>query len=180
MKQPRIITARELGLSFQDVFGELGPEEFITGHWSAGPVDHGLDDGIRLVRQIHRDHKAKGWGGGGYHYCVLRQQDKHGRPIILCIRPTALLGAHVGMHNSRNIGVMFNGRPGMGEPSVTQRRGFLWLIENAHTRKMPAAHRTDLPLTEAKRMGHNDWSGHESNQCPGIFKHMILSGGTAR
>jgi hypothetical protein len=34
--QPRVITARSLGLAFQILFGRLGPEDNVTGHHSVG------------------------------------------------------------------------------------------------------------------------------------------------
>jgi hypothetical protein len=175
----RIYTARELGLTFQDVFGPLGPEQFVTGHHTAGPQDHSLKEATALCRQYHRDHKAKGWGGIGYHFCIPRNAAPDGTLRIICLRPTGLKGAHVGGHNSKNIGIMFHGTTG-DHPSIHQRRALLWLLENAHTRRMPKAHRTDYSLKNKKRYGHKDWSGHTSNACPGGFHRLILSGGTAR
>ena len=181
MAAVHIITARELGLSFQNLFGELGPERFVTGHWTAGPIDDSLQHGIQLCKSYHASHRAKGWGGIGYHYSILRHTHR-GKPVILCLRPTVLKGAHVGMHNTSNIGVMFHGgAPGeIIRPSITQRQAFEWLLDHAHLRVMPRAHRTDRNLSNAQRLGHNDWQGHESNQCPGNYKRLIRSGGTAR
>lgn len=34
--QPRVITARSLGLAFQNLFGQLGPEDNVTGQHTAG------------------------------------------------------------------------------------------------------------------------------------------------
>lgn len=169
---PKIITAREIGLSFQNVFGELGPEFYVTGHHTGGPKD--LSDGhaVDLCVRYHGDHMRKGWGGIGYFYCVTRNG------TIICLRPTRLKGAHVGGHNSNNIGVMFHGTVG-DVPTRAQARAYRWLLSNAHKKVMPAAHRTDRPLRRpyCKRYGHNDWSGHSSNACPGTHKTMILSSG---
>ena len=171
---PTVVTAAKIGLHFVDVgFGALGPEEFVTGHHTAGPKDKGLADGIRLARQYHGEHKAKGWGGIGYHYMILRNG------TILCLRPVVMKGAHVGLHNSENVGVVFNGTTG-DRPTLRQMRSLRWLLRNAHTTKMPRAHRTDRPLSKARRRGHNDWPGHQTNACPGTHKTLILSGGAKR
>jgi hypothetical protein len=173
---PRIITAASQGLKFQDLFGPLGDEYYVTGHWTAGVWDKSLSHARSLCRSYHRSHAAKGWGGIGYHFCVTRGG------LILCLRPTYLKGAHVGGHNSNNIGVMFHGGyPTKSRPTMTTPQGnaFHWLLRNAHTDRMPRAHRTDRPLYKphTKRLGHNDWSGHGSNACPGSYKREILHGG---
>jgi hypothetical protein len=171
---PKIITAAELGLHFVDVgFGELGPEKFVTGHHSAGPKDRDLKHAIALTRQYHREHKAKGWGGLGYHFVISRGG------AILCGRPTAMKGAHVGLNNTSNIGVLFHGTTG-DKPTRAQKRSYRWLLRYAHTTRLGAAHRTDRDLRKAVLHGHNDWSGHESNECPGTHKQMIVSGGRRR
>lgn len=173
MLSPRIITARELGLHFQNRFGTLGAEHFLTLHHTAGPKDDSLEEAIRLDRQYHRDHASKGWGGIGYHFNLVRHL-VNGRGVIICLRPTSLKGAHVGGHNSRNVGVMCHGTTG-DRPTQTQVDLFRWLLINADSRKMPAAHRTDRPLNRpyTQRRGHNDWDGHRSNACPGTHKPLL-------
>jgi len=159
--------------AFDNVFGALGAEHYVTGHWTAGPQDTSDKHAISLFRSYHQAHKAKNWGGAGYHYGITRAGN------IVLLRPTALKGAHVGGKNSNNVGVVCHGTIG-NAPNASQRRAFKWLLSHAHTRAMPSSHRTDRDLRVAKRMGHNDWSGHESNQCPGTYKRLYLSGGTTR
>lgn len=168
MAAPKIVTAARAGLRFQNTFGPLGLEEYVTVHHTAGPRDRDYSHALILCRQYHRDHAAKGWGGIGYHYCITRSG------TIICLRPTHLKGAHVGGHNSNNVGVMFHGTTG-DRPTAAQVRSFKWLLTNAHTRAMPRAHRTDRPLNKphTQRRGHNDWSGHRSNACPGTFKPVL-------
>lgn len=172
---PKIVTAKDLGLPFRNVFGELGPEQHVTGHHTAGPKDRSDADCERLIRQYHRDHAAKGWGGIGYHYAISR------RGTIFCLRPTNLLGAHVGGANTGNVGVMFHGTTG-DRPTRAQMRAFRWLLLNAHTSRMPRAHRTDRKINKPSctRRGHNDWPAHRWNACPGTHKTMILTGGARR
>jgi len=52
MPAPRIITARRLGLAFANLFGELGPEFFVTGHYSAGARAKNAREGVALVRGL--------------------------------------------------------------------------------------------------------------------------------
>lgn len=170
---PKIVTARQIGLKFSNQFGQMGPETDVTGHHSAGVIDKDLAHAIRLARSYHNAHAAKGWGGIGYTYMVTR------KGVIICLRPTLLKGAHVGMHNSNNVGVVCNGTTG-DKPTRAQARAFLWLLRNAHTKKMPAAHRCDRSIRSARRRGHKDWPGHGSNACPGTHHRMYLKGGHAR
>jgi hypothetical protein len=124
MDAPRIITARRLGLAFADLFGELGSEFFVTGHYSAGARANDLRDGVALVRSFHAEHKAKGWGGIGYHYVIPDDG------ALICARPTLLKGTHTALHNSNNIGVNMPGTTG-DRPTVAQRRTYRWLLDNA-------------------------------------------------
>ena len=160
-------------LNFDNVFGPLGPERWVTGHHTAGPRDVSDKHALSLCVTYHTAHKAKGWGGCGYHYCITRKGN------IILLRPLHLKGAHVGGHNSQNVGVMCHGTTG-DKPTIRQRRAYKWLLAHAHTTKLPKSHRTDKDLRNASRRGHNDWAGHFSNACPGTFKRMFLSGGTAR
>lgn len=170
MYPPRIYTAAQIGLVFENKFGSLGPENYVTGHYTAGRLDTSDQDAIAQAKSFHGFHKSKGWGGAGYHYLITRKGN------IVCLRPTWMKGAHVGGNNSNNIGVVMCGTTG-DEPSYAQRKSYRWLLDNAHTTKLPRAHRTDLNLANATRLGHNDWPGHTSNGCPGNFKTMYRKGG---
>lgn len=167
--KPRIITARQMNLKFSNVFGGLGVEKFVTGHHTAGPVNSSVSHGIELFRSYHEAHARKGWGGEGYHFAILRDG------TILGLRPTSQKGAHTGGHNSNNVGVAFPGTTG-DYPTVAQRASFAWLLAHAHTRAMPAAHRTDRDLRKCERRGHKEWSGHASNACPGTHIELIHKG----
>jgi hypothetical protein len=169
---PKIITARQIGLEFRILFGELGPEHWVTGHHTAGPIDTSDAHAISLCKSYHAAHAAKGWGGVGYHFCITR------RGTIIGLRPLYLKGTHVGSWNSTNVGVMFHGTTG-NKPTKRQAQSYRWLLRNCHTSKMPSAHRADRPLHAAagtRRRGHNDWPGHQWNACPGTHKHLIVTG----
>jgi N-acetylmuramoyl-L-alanine amidase len=166
--KPRMITARRLELAFANLFGELGPEFFVTGHYSAGQRAMNAAEGVARVRAFHADHKAKGWGGIGYHYVIPDDG------ALICARPTRLKGAHTALHNSNNIGVNMPGTTG-DRPTTAQRDTYRWLLDNAHTAEMPAPHRTDRDLRTAKRRGHHQWPDN-ATLCPGDFLHMYLKG----
>jgi hypothetical protein len=168
-EKPRIITARSIGLAFQNLFGELGPEKNVTGHHSAGARARNRQEGIARAKQFHADHKAKGWGGIGYHFIIADDG------TLICARPTILKGAHVGGHNTENLGVNCPGTTG-DRPTQEQKATYRWLLANAHTAALPKAHRTDRDLRQARLFGHRDWSGHESNECPGTFYGMVKAG----
>lgn len=159
-------------LDVDNVFGALGDERFLTLHWTAGVRDKDLDHAVELCAAYHREHKAKGWGGIGYHYGLVRTQ-----AAILLLRPVTLKGAHVGGHNTGNVGVMTHaGAPGhVVSPTPEQVKAFRVLLRYAHTDRFPKSHRTDRRLYRpfTKRLGHQDWSGHESNSCPGSMRPLL-------
>jgi hypothetical protein len=165
---PRIITARSIGLSFQNLFGTLGPELNVTGHYSATPRAKNVKAGIDATKSFHRDHMNRGWGGIGYHYVIPDDG------VLICARPTLLKGAHTFRHNSQNIGVNMPGTTG-DRPTPQQQATYQWLLANAHTALMPRAHRTDRDLREARLMAHKLWPD-QSTACPGLFQPMYLAG----
>jgi hypothetical protein len=170
--RPRIITARSIGLAFQNLFGQLGPERFVTGHYSAGSRARSWREGVARARSFHADHRdnpEKRWGGIGYHYVIADDG------ALICARPTILKGAHTGGANTSNIGVNCPGTTG-DRPTPQQKATYQWLLANAHTNAMPKAHRTDVDLRQAQLRGHKQWPGHASNGCPGLFMPMYLAG----
>lgn len=166
---PRIISAADQGIRPYDIFGPLGTPKYVTGHYTAGPVDKTVEHAIGMNQSYDDYHRKLGWGGIAYHYNIARDG------TILCLRPVAVKGAHVGNYNSYNVGVMCHGTIG-DRPSAEQEKSYRWLLNNAHTSKMPAAHRTAVPLKGLPKYGHNDWSGHQTNSCPGSFKPMFKGG----
>lgn len=169
--RPKIVTREEQGITTTNLFGPLGHPQYVTGHYTAGPRDHSDENAIEMNRAYGEHHRANGWGGIGYHYCIGRSG------TIFCLRDPREKGAHVGLHNTSNIGVMMHGTTG-DKPSDKQRASYRWLLKNAHTKLMPESGRAEGPLFDCNLKGHNDWAGHESNGCPGEFKPMYISGGT--
>jgi hypothetical protein len=111
------------------------------------------------VKQFHADHKAKGWGGTGSHFVIADDG------ALICARLTILKGAHVGMHNTRNLGVNCPGTTG-DRPTPQQKETYRGLLANAHTASMPKAHRTDRDLRQARLFGHRA-PGPPQQRLPG-------------
>lgn len=164
---------KNLNLGVENEFGALGRITAVTGHHTAGPTDRNDDHAEDLFRTFHREHANKGWGGIGYHYGIGRSG------TLFLLRPTGLKGAHVGKHNTGNIGVVCHGTTG-DKPTAAQAATFAWLLKNAHTTALPESHRTTSSLAKTPTYGHNDWPGHETNSCPGTHKPMYLSRGKTR
>src|SRR5215218_9625072 len=148
--RPRIITARSIGLAFQNLFGDLGPEVDVTGHYSAGGRARTWQEAVARARSFHADHKAKGWGGIAYHFVIADDR------ALICARPTLLKGAHTAVHNTQNLGINCPGTTG-DRPTSKQQQTYRWLLANAHTAALPQAHRTDRDLRQARLHGHKEW-----------------------
>jgi len=169
MTAPRTLTADLLGLEFRDVFGPLGPATSVTGHITAGPRAGDSRIACELARRLHTEHLGMGWGGCGYHFLVADDG------TLVCLRPVALQGAHVGGHNGSNVGVLCAGGPGH-RPTRAQRETYAWLLGHAHTSALPVEHRTAEDLRDAQRHVHHMWHGHSTNPCAGWFEDMYLAG----
>lgn len=171
VRAPKVVGAAEIGIFPAAIFGGLGTPYYVTGHYTAGPKDTSDSHAIELCQAYDRDHRAKGWGGIGYHYSICRSG------TIIGLRPIAQKGAHVGGYNTGNVGIMVHGTIG-DTPTEAQERSLGWLLENAHTAKLPAAHRAPVSLSRLPRRGHKEWPGHQSNSCPGSFLDFYHRGGT--
>ena len=152
---PRIITARSMGLAFQNKWGNIGAIRYVTGHYSAGTRAKDWREGVDRAKSFHadhRDHPEKRWGGCGYHYIIADDG------ALICVRPAWMFGAHVGAANSGNIGINC---PGMGgdRPTPQQKATYQWLLANAHTAALPAAHRAPGDLRSATLKVHQMWEG---------------------
>lgn len=172
LEGPKIIAAAEIGVFPTGIFGPLGSIYWVTGHYTAGPVDTSDAHAIALCQAYDSQHRSQGWGGIGYHYCIARSG------TIICLRPIGQKGAHTANANTGNAGIMMHGTTG-DKPSAAQERSLHWLLKNAHTSKVPAAHRSPKPLDGVTRRGHKDWPG-QATACPGEFHDMYLRGGSAK
>jgi hypothetical protein len=163
-KAPKII---DLDLQVANLFGPLGAYVETVGHYTGGPRDTSDSHGAALLRSYHHAHAAKGWGGIGYHYAILRSG------TILLLRPTSLKGCHVALHNTGRLGIVMPGTTG-DRPTPAQVASYRWLLANAHTAALPSAHRAPVRLADRRVVGHNDLN---ATDCPGAFKPMYTSKG---
>ena len=135
-----------------------------VGHHSAGPVDRSDREAVELCKRWHQMHRSeRGWAGIGYHACIARSG------TIILLRPGWAVGAGVEGHNSGTFHVMFNGDFGSARPTAAQIRSYRWFM--AHGHELPG-----IPRQGARRLGHKDFPGHESNACPGVNLHPYVKG----
>jgi hypothetical protein len=165
-KAPEII---DLALNANWRFGPLGTPKYVTGHYSGTRRDTSTEDCVVLVTSFHHAHAARFGDGLGYHFAISCEG------ALLLGRPITEKGAHVGLNNTANVGVLCPGT-GDDEPTAAQQETYKWLLRNAHTSALPTDHRSPVNLSKLPTYGHNSWPGHESNSCPGRFKTMYLAG----
>ena len=112
-------------------------------------------------------HTAKGWKDIGYHKIVLNgQRTSNGafKPgecgAVEAGRPEAMVGAHVKGHNTGSLGICFIGNFDLKRPDTDQLLGGARQIaEWCRAYKIPSS----------AVFGHREYSGHESNHCPGTL-----------
>jgi hypothetical protein len=135
-----------------------------VGHHSAGPVDRSDREAIELCKRWHAMHRnERGWAGIGYHVCIARSG------TIILLRPGWAKGAGVEGHNTGTFHVMFNGDFRSDRPSPEQIASYRWFMAHGHEID-------GIPRQGARRLGHKDFPGHESNECPGTHLHPIVKG----
>ena len=128
-----------------------------------GPPRMTFKAAAQTCRDWQAYHQSKGWIDIGYNLLV----DGHGR--LYQGRPVGALPASVGNHNSGTMGINFmqDGRYyGLTE---AQRRTLKVLYEHG----VP---KWDIPpLKSIRTRVHNEYPGHESNECPGerIKRHVV-------
>ncbi|UJR83973.1 peptidoglycan recognition protein [Sandaracinus amylolyticus] len=127
-------------------------------------------DPARQMRGIQRFHQdTRGWCDVGYHFLV----GQDGR--IYEGRPLHLLGAHVGGHNTGNIGISFigcfhtSGCGGLGASRPTDGS-----IEIAGRLVGTLSRLYGITVDSARVRGHRDHSG-QSTTCPGDHLRGRLS-----
>ena len=126
------------------------PPRIITVH--AAATFARMDIGVRDIDQWHR---ARGWNGVGYHYVIRRDG------TVEQGRPEHVVGAHVGGHNTRNLGICMAG--GLADDGKTPQDNFTQAqYQTLNTLLDELLSR----YPDAKIMGHNEFSNHRSRGCP--------------
>lgn len=162
-KRPRIITAGQVGLNFQYVFGSKGSIIRGAGHYTAGPRAKDGEALVALARAYHRQHLNEGWGGLSYEAMVADNGD------ILLGNPPDRKGAAVALNNTGMVNVCCPATTG-DRMTDAQERSIRWLLEHWHTDAIPARHR----MPRRVRAEDIDWRGHrefpsQSTACPGVM-----------
>jgi len=118
------------------------PIKVITIHCSATKAS--VDWGAADIDQVHR---ARGWHGIGYHHVVRRDG------TIEAGRPEEKVGAHVGGHNTHNLGIcMVGGLDDNGNPEDN------FTAEQYDALKYLVGYLRYKYPTIADVKGHRDWS----------------------
>lgn len=126
------------------------PPRFLTVHASA--TFPSMDVDAATIRKWHLD---RNFNDIGYHYVIKRDG------TVQQGRPEHRVGAHVGGHNTKNIGICMVGglKQGTQEPednfTDAQYRSLTKLLTELHER-----------YPDAVVMGHNEFNGHKSRGCP--------------
>jgi hypothetical protein len=157
--KPTIITAAQLGLTFQNVFGPKGNVYRGTGHYTAGHRCASADALRAEARSDHAYHKSKGWGGLSYEAMIADDG------TIVFGNPMYRKGAAVAVNNTGMVNICC---PGTTGDRITngQERSIQWLRANWHTTAVPSAHRLPKRMADLTWHGHKEWPS-QSTACPG-------------
>ncbi len=113
----------------------------------------------RSFQVFHQD--ERGWDDVGYNLGV------DGRGRLYQGRPIGTLPAAVGQHNSNSVGIVFIRDARLGGLNFLERRTLATLFKHG----VPEINLPPLRTLTVK--GHNEFSGHESNECPAkIMRHL--------
>lgn len=157
--KPRIITAAQIGLRFQWVFGATGWLTKFGWHYSAGARARDAAELIAKARSFHAYHGSLGWGGLSYPFLVADDG------TLLLGNPVDRKSAQVANENTGMAGCCC---PGTTGDRLTPRAQatVAWLEASAHTRQMPKAWRLSRPAGQLDARGHKEFPG-QSTACPG-------------
>jgi hypothetical protein len=160
--KPRIVTAAQLGFTFQYIWGSKGALDSVAGHYDAGSKVNSHAGLIARARSIHAYHKSIGVGGAAYEALVA------GRSIVF-MNPMNRKSAAVAGQNTGLASICVPGTTGDRMDAET-RQTVEWLIRNWHTTKVPRAHRLPRGARTVVRRGHKEFSG-QSTACPDDYLH---------
>lgn len=157
--KPRIITAEQIGLTFQNVFGTKGTIFRGAGHYTAGHRCSGATELIAEAKSDHRFHAGKGWGGLSYEVMVADDG------TVLLGNPIWRKSAAVAVNNTGMVNICCPGTTG-DNIAEKQRQSIEWLFDNWHTDAIPKAHRLPRSAGSLTWKGHKEWPS-QSTACPG-------------
>lgn len=123
---------------------------YLTLHCSATRASQDID-----AAEIRRWHLARGWRDIGYHYVIKRDG------TLEKGRPEHVIGAHVGGHNTGNVGICLVG--GVASDGKTPENNF---TQSQWDTLRPLLTELHKRYPNAIIMGHNGFPEHESRGCP--------------
>jgi len=168
MKNIRRLILHHADFDFKDwpVVKQNSPVNEITG-------------GIASIIKEIDDWHLKRWSTGlGYHFIV---GNGHGIPdgYIAVGRPMKYQGAHAKGHNHDSVGILVMGDLTKHDPTNVQTAGvvsicatlcFMFDLDpiGEYSKRRYGKKQKGMVIS-----GHNDWSGHETNDCPGSLSDFI-------
>jgi hypothetical protein len=158
--KPKIVTASQLGLRFQYLWGGKGAMDSVAGHYDAGSQVRSEAEAIARARGIHAGHVLLGHGGAAYEVLV-------GPGILILLNPVDRKSAAVAMQNTGLYSFCVPGTAGDRMDELTKRT-LAWAVDNMHTRAIPTGHRWPAPVRSRTRLGHKEFPG-QATQCPDTY-----------
>jgi len=126
-----------------------------TIHHTAGSSGGG--DPAAVMRQMQAYHiDNNGWCDLGYHFVV-----SYGGTVFQGRSSEARTGAHVGGHNTGNVGISLMGNfetMPLEDAQLDGAASILGWVADTY----------GIPLSREFVKGHREYSGHTSNACPGL------------
>ncbi|MDF2800798.1 MAG: hypothetical protein K0S61_701 [Anaerocolumna sp.] len=123
--------------------------------WTSKIVYHHADWDNCTVEDIHRSHVNRGWSGIGYHFFVRKDGSIYQGRVLTAI------GAHTLGQNSDSIGICFEGKFTVEQPTEAQLNSAKEL--RSYLRSI---------YGDIREYGHKDFM---STDCPGSFYNHIGS-----
>lgn len=158
---PRLITARDLGLTFRMPDGFKGAVTRGAGHYSAGERADTDAELIALVRSWHRHHQSIGGSGVAYEAIV----GDHG--TIAFGNPMTIKSRAVALNNTGTVSICCPGGEG-DRMAPAAKASVRWLLDNWHTAAVPEPHRLPRPARSIPWRGHKEFPNN-STACPGVM-----------
>lgn len=153
---PGVVSRAQWGARATGACGSSHSPRYFTVHHTATPNNDSISAPARM-RQMQAYHiDNNGWCDFGYHYTV----GIDGK--VYQGRDPDRTGAHVGNHNTNNVGISVVGTFVNFSPRESQLNALTdisrWVVNRYGIQK----NRTYI-------RGHKEWSGHTTNSCPGLL-----------
>lgn len=153
---PGVVSRAQWGARATGACGSSHSPRYLTVHHTGTPNNDSISAPARM-RQMQAYHiDNNGWCDFGYHYTV----GIDGK--VYQGRDPDRTGAHVGNHNTNNVGISVVGTFVNFSPRESQLNALTdisrWVVNRYGIQK----NRTYI-------RGHKEWSGHITNSCPGLL-----------